>query len=156
MNPPHNLIPFLSICLPLCGITGLRSSGVHSNGYSLVRKCVEKSGSSSCSASHVVYILLRSCFAVHFCISFPRSHSLHGHLKRQRAQHFHFPLHTPPLTLTLLPPPPGLSWEDPAPFQPGDTLGNALLCPTKIYVANLMPLVKAGLLKVGLGEKRGE
>ena len=170
MNPPHNLIPFLSICLPLCGITGLRSSGVHSNGYSLVRKCVEKSGSSSCSASHVVYILLRSCFVFHFLhlipyISFSSSHSLHGHIKRLRAQHFHFlcthhhlyfPPHNPPLTLTLLPPPPGLSWEDPAPFQPGDTLGNALLCPTKIYVANLMPLVKAGLLKVGLGKNRGE
>ena len=42
----------------------------------------------------------------------------------------------------------GLSWHDPAPFQPEDTLGNALLCPTKIYVANLMPLVKSGLLKV--------
>lgn len=66
MNPPHYLIPFLSICLPLCGITGLRSSGVHSNGYSLVRKCVEKSGSSSCSASHVVYVLLRSCFVFYF------------------------------------------------------------------------------------------
>ena len=42
----------------------------------------------------------------------------------------------------------GLSWHDPAPFQPEDSLGNALLCPTKIYVANLMPLVKSGLLKV--------
>lgn len=65
-------------------LIGLRSSGVHSNGYSLVRKCVERSG---------------------------------------------------------------LSWHDPAPFQPSDTLGDALLCPTKIYVANLMPLVKSGLLK---------
>jgi hypothetical protein len=33
----------------LSGITGLRSSGVHSNGYSLVRKCVEKSGSRPCT-----------------------------------------------------------------------------------------------------------
>jgi phosphoribosylaminoimidazole synthetase len=64
-------------------LIGLRSSGVHSNGYSLVRKCVEKSG---------------------------------------------------------------LSWNDPAPFAPGQTLGTALLAPTRIYVALLMPLVKEGLL----------
>jgi hypothetical protein len=70
-----------------------------------------------------------------------------------RAHRLYFPPRLP-LLLThphthLLLTFPGLSWEDPAPFQPGDTLGNALLCPTKIYVANLMPLVKAGLLKVG-------
>lgn len=65
-------------------LIGLRSSGVHSNGYSLVRKCVEKSG---------------------------------------------------------------LSWSDPAPFSPGESVGSALLAPTKIYVKALMPLVKQGLLK---------
>ena len=65
-------------------LIGLRSSGVHSNGYSLVRKCVEKSG---------------------------------------------------------------LTWEDPAPFQPGTPLGAALLEPTRIYVAALLPLIKQGLLK---------
>ena len=65
-------------------LIGLRSSGVHSNGYSLVRKCVDKSG---------------------------------------------------------------LSWHDPAPFQPGAPLGHALLEPTRIYVAALMPLIKQGLLK---------
>ena len=65
-------------------LIGLRSSGVHSNGYSLVRKCVEKSG---------------------------------------------------------------LTWEDPAPFQPEAPLGHALLAPTRIYVAALLPLIKNGLLK---------
>ena len=67
-------------------LLGLRSSGVHSNGYSLVRKCVERSG---------------------------------------------------------------LAWTDPSPFQPelGLSLGDALLCPTKIYVKALLPLVKEGLVK---------
>jgi phosphoribosylaminoimidazole (AIR) synthetase len=65
-------------------LIGLRSSGVHSNGYSLVRKCVDKSG---------------------------------------------------------------LSWHDRAPFQPDAPLGHALLEPTRIYVAALMPLIKQGLLK---------
>ncbi len=58
-------------------LIGLPSSGVHSNGYSMVRKIVELSG---------------------------------------------------------------LSWEDPAPFQPGSSLGLALLEPTRIYVK---PLLKA-------------
>lgn len=58
-------------------LIGLPSSGVHSNGYSMVRKIVEISG---------------------------------------------------------------LSWEDPAPFQPGSSLGRALLEPTRIYVK---PLLKA-------------
>ena len=61
-----------------------RSSGVHSNGYSLVRKCVEASG---------------------------------------------------------------LTWNDTAPFEPGQPLGQALLRPTRIYVRTLLPLIKAGLLK---------
>lgn len=73
-------------------LIGLRSSGVHSNGYSLVRKCVEKSG---------------------------------------------------------------LGWQDPAPFQPGSKLGEALLTPTRIYVKTLMPLIKEGGLIKGLAHITG-
>lgn len=39
-----NLLPHLQLMCPGDTLVGLRSSGVHSNGYSLVRKCVEKSG----------------------------------------------------------------------------------------------------------------
>lgn len=65
-------------------LIGLRSSGVHSNGFSLVRKCVDKSG---------------------------------------------------------------LGWNDTAPFDPTQPLGAALLTPTRIYVAALLPLIKSGLIK---------
>ncbi len=65
-------------------LIGIKSSGVHSNGYSLVRKCVDKSG---------------------------------------------------------------LKWDDISPFSPGETLGNSLLTPTRIYVKLLLPLIKDGLLK---------
>jgi phosphoribosylaminoimidazole synthetase len=65
-------------------LLGLRSSGLHSNGYSLVRKCVQKSG---------------------------------------------------------------LQWTDPAPFQPDLPLGEALLCPTKIYVKSILALTKLDLVK---------
>jgi phosphoribosylaminoimidazole synthetase len=65
-------------------LIGLRSSGVHSNGFSLVRKCVDKSG---------------------------------------------------------------LGWNDTAPFDPTQALGAALLTPTRIYVAALLPLIKSGLIK---------
>jgi len=68
-------------------LIGLSSSGVHSNGYSLVRKCVAKSG---------------------------------------------------------------LQYTDPVPFAtsaPNMTLGEALLTPTRIYVSDLMPLIKAHLIK---------
>ena len=41
----------------------------------------------------------------------------------------------------------GLGWEAPAPFEPGRTLGAALLAPTRIYVRALLPLVRAGRLK---------
>ena len=64
-------------------LIGLQSSGVHSNGYSLVRKCVERSG---------------------------------------------------------------LKWSDPWPFGES-TLGRALLCPTRIYVELLMPLIRTKSLK---------
>ena len=66
-------------------ILGLASSGVHSNGYSLVRKVVEKSG---------------------------------------------------------------LSWTAPAPFAPGQTLGEAILTPTRIYVkSSLATLRETGAVK---------
>ena len=60
------------------------SSGAHSNGYSLVRKVVERSG---------------------------------------------------------------LAWDAPAPFASGQTLAEALLAPTRIYVKSVLPLMRAGLIK---------
>jgi phosphoribosylformylglycinamidine cyclo-ligase len=65
-------------------ILGLASSGVHSNGFSLVRRIVAGSG---------------------------------------------------------------LHWTDPAPFAPNETLGEALMTPTRIYVRSLLALHGAGLLK---------
>ena len=41
----------------------------------------------------------------------------------------------------------GLAWSDPAPFADGQTLGEALMTPTRIYVRSLLALHKAGLLK---------
>jgi phosphoribosylformylglycinamidine cyclo-ligase len=60
-------------------LIGLASSGVHSNGYSLVRKVVERSG---------------------------------------------------------------LTWDAPAPFAPGQTLGEAVLTPTRIYVASCLAAIR--------------
>jgi phosphoribosylformylglycinamidine cyclo-ligase len=65
-------------------VLGLASAGVHSNGFSLVRRVVEASG---------------------------------------------------------------LSWTDPAPFAPNETLGQALMTPTRIYVRSVLALHRAGLLK---------
>ncbi|MBP0616380.1 phosphoribosylformylglycinamidine cyclo-ligase [Jiella mangrovi] len=62
-------------------ILGLGSSGVHSNGYSLVRRIVERSG---------------------------------------------------------------LTYGDPAPFEDGRSLGEALLEPTRIYVKPLLETIRAG------------
>ena len=64
-------------------IIGLKSSGVHSNGFSLVRRIVQASE---------------------------------------------------------------LGWHDPAPWAAGQTLAQALLTPTKIYVKPLLALHRAGLL----------
>ncbi len=65
-------------------VLGLASSGVHSNGFSLVRKIVTLSG---------------------------------------------------------------LTYASPCPWQPERTLGRALLEPTKIYVKQVLPAAKAGLIK---------
>ncbi len=65
-------------------VLGLASSGVHSNGYSLVRHLVERLG---------------------------------------------------------------LAYSDAAPFAPGQTLGEALLTPTRIYVKSCLAAVRAGTIK---------
>ena len=67
-------------------LIGLGSSGPHSNGYSLVRRVVERSG---------------------------------------------------------------LAWDAPAPFAEGQTLAQALMAPTRIYIKSVLPLIKAGLVKGG-------
>jgi phosphoribosylformylglycinamidine cyclo-ligase len=41
----------------------------------------------------------------------------------------------------------GISWAAEAPFVPGQTLGQALMTPTRIYVRSLLALHRAGLLK---------
>ena len=40
----------------------------------------------------------------------------------------------------------GLSWSDPSPFSDGQTLGEALITPTKIYIDSVLPLIKDGLV----------
>jgi phosphoribosylformylglycinamidine cyclo-ligase len=41
----------------------------------------------------------------------------------------------------------GLTWDSPAPFQPGASLADALMAPTRIYVKSVLPLIKAGLIE---------
>src|ERR1700754_189227 len=72
-------------------LVGLGSSGPHSNGYSLVRRIVERSG---------------------------------------------------------------LAWDAPAPFAEGQTLAQALLAPTRIYVKTVLPHLKAGRIE-GLAHLTG-
>jgi len=43
----------------------------------------------------------------------------------------------------------GLAWDAPAPFAPDQTLGEAPLTPTRIYVKSVLPLAKAGLITGG-------
>ncbi len=64
-------------------LIGIASSGPHSNGYSLIRKIVERSG---------------------------------------------------------------LAWDAPSPFSDGETLGEALITPTKLYVSTLLPLLREGIV----------
>jgi phosphoribosylformylglycinamidine cyclo-ligase len=80
------VLPKLDTQKPGDILIGIGSSGPHSNGYSLIRRIVERSG---------------------------------------------------------------LSWDAPAPFENGKTLGEALMAPTRIYVKSLLPLLKAGLVKGG-------
>ena len=77
-----SLLP--GLVAPGDAILSLGSAGVHSNGFSLVRKIVEASG---------------------------------------------------------------LRWGDSAPFAAGQTLGAALMAPTRIYVKSVLALHRAGLLK---------
>jgi len=64
-------------------LIGVASSGPHSNGYSLIRKVVERSG---------------------------------------------------------------LTWEASSPFAEGQTLGQSLMTPTKIYIETALPLIREGLV----------
>ena len=73
-------------------IIGIGSSGVHSNGYSLVRKVVEKTG---------------------------------------------------------------LSWTDPAPFSPKQSLGDAILTPTRIYVKACLGAIRETKAVKGLAHITG-
>mgnify|MGYP003134941416 FL=1 len=41
----------------------------------------------------------------------------------------------------------GLKWTDDATFAPGQTMGEALLTPTKLYIKSVVPLIKEGLVK---------
>ena len=80
------VLPTLETQRPGDLLIGLASSGPHSNGYSLVRRIVERSG---------------------------------------------------------------LAWDAPCPFSDGETLGQALMAPTRIYVKSVLPLIKAGLISGG-------
>ena len=40
----------------------------------------------------------------------------------------------------------GLGWDAPAPFAAGQSLAQALMTPTRIYIQSVLPLAKAGLL----------
>ena len=80
------VLPKLEAQRPGDVMIALASSGPHSNGYSLIRRIVERSD---------------------------------------------------------------LAWDAPSPFQPGVTLAQALMAPTRIYVKSVLPLAKAGKLKGG-------
>ena len=43
----------------------------------------------------------------------------------------------------------GLGWDAAAPFAKGQSLAEALMTPTRIYVSSVLPLCKAGLVKGG-------
>ncbi|KAI9483508.1 MAG: phosphoribosylglycinamide synthetase [Benjaminiella poitrasii] len=81
----QKILPRLNDIKPGDVLLGLASSGVHSNGFSLVRKIVSSQ--------------------------------------------------------------PGLSYHSPCPWDSSKTLGEALLVPTRIYVKQLLPVVKKDLVK---------
>jgi phosphoribosylformylglycinamidine cyclo-ligase len=85
------VLPRTGVMKPGDVLIGVASSGVHSNGFSLVRKVVEKSG---------------------------------------------------------------LALEEPAPFAPGKTLGEALLVPTRLYVRSCLEAIRTGGVK-GLAHVTG-
>ena len=78
------VLPRLDAQQPSDLLIGLASSGPHSNGYSLIRRVVERTG---------------------------------------------------------------LGWEAEAPFEPGVSLAEALMRPTRIYVKTVLPLMKADMVK---------
>lgn len=41
----------------------------------------------------------------------------------------------------------GLKWSDPAPFSPEQSVAEALLTPTRIYINSILPLIRQGLIK---------
>ncbi|WP_420432791.1 phosphoribosylformylglycinamidine cyclo-ligase [Hyphobacterium sp.] len=41
----------------------------------------------------------------------------------------------------------GLTWTDDAPFAPGQSVGEALLAPTRLYIKSCVPLIREGLIK---------
>ena len=43
----------------------------------------------------------------------------------------------------------GLAWDAPAPFAAGQTLAQALMQPTRIYISSILPLAKRGLISGG-------
>ncbi|KAJ3043238.1 hypothetical protein HDV00_005558 [Rhizophlyctis rosea] len=79
-----SILPHLDQIHPGDVLLGLASSGVHSNGFSLVRHVISSSG---------------------------------------------------------------LTYSSPSPFSQNQTLGEALLTPTRIYVKQLLPSIKKGLIK---------
>ena len=78
------VLPRLDAQQPSDLLIGLASSGPHSNGYSLIRRVVERTG---------------------------------------------------------------LGWDADAPFEPGVSLAEALMRPTRIYVKTVLPLMKADMIK---------
>lgn len=40
----------------------------------------------------------------------------------------------------------GLTWDSPSPFSESQTLGEALITPTKIYIESILPIIKDGLI----------